>query len=1253
MNRIAFASRKARVLVVAAAGVLVCAAHGEPSRTNWLSELDLGRVRQGWGKARKDRSVSGAPMRVAGEAFSRGVGTHARSVFWIRCPADALRFQAKTGVDDSAKGTPGSVVFRVYADGKRLWDSGVMRPGQRAKPVDLPIRGARLLTLIVEDGGDGISYDHADWAEARILTEGGKPEAIAGPEEPREIRTPPFPKKPEIHGPSVYGCRPGRPFLYRIPATGQRPMRFAAEGLPSTIRLDPKRGVLEGTAPARGEYRALLRAENAFGKDSKPFKIVSGDVLALTPPMGWNHWYAHYQRVTDATIRQAADAMVESGMADVGYQYVCIDDCWMRAPKSKDPLRVGPLRDAQGNILPNGHFPDMKGLTAYIHAKGLKAGLYTSPGPFTCAGFAGSYGHEQQDVDRFVEWGFDFLKYDWCSYGRTLKRKPTLEDYKRPYRLMGRILRRARRDIVFNLCQYGMGDVWEWGREVGGNSWRTGGDLGFELNRIFEVALRNAAIGKWNGPGGWNDPDYIQIGYVGDARGGGLPRPCPLSPNEQYAFFSMWCLLAAPLFYSGDMTRLDPFTLNILCNPELIEVDQDPLGLCGKVHRIDENLFLLIKPLADGSRAVGLFNQGEFPAETTLEWRDLGLRGPQRVRDLWRRQDLGVFAGALPARVGRRSGEVYRFFPLEQPAPADRTETAADAAPWPHFFTGEILPPPQESRALEGPWTLCRKGAPGRIAVFAGPDAPRAAQIAAAEICERVRRLGFPKPRIARDPKEADAAAVLFELAAADDAGAAARLRSAGTEPVLRPEGYAIGCRRRKGRIWVTALGADAAGLCFAGKTLQQMLEPQGEKLLFHPRNVRDWPVFRLRSFKGEGQDWAALRAIGRWAPNGKFNCLDICYTTLGPDQWPRPSEAYKSFVREMARFMRPRGLDVMPFVNPYYLWKEHIEVSDEKDLEALARTCAIGPSAGCGRVMLCLDDFASKPVRREGRLYRVASPKDRERFGDDLARVNAAMIRDLYGRLRREFPSVKLYVVPPYYWTPRDDYRVGGERYLRRLSEAVPPDVRLVWTGPIVRSLRIARADVEHYQGLVRRKVMLWDNTIYARHNPRHYLFDPFATQYPDRFWELMSGEVHYNAAALEIYRVGLLCAGSYLWNPQAYDAQKTLRLALAAVAGPEAVEPALAFRDAFNAFWDKWMPRLGAADKFLRRVKEAKARFLSDQEIEALERAAKTLEETLAAFRKTCRNKTLVRECEIEARRFLGYREALRALRALPAAG
>ncbi|MDB6056995.1 MAG: Alpha-galactosidase [Verrucomicrobiales bacterium] len=456
-----------------------------------------------------------------------------------------------------------------------------------------------------------------------------------------QILTPKPQPAPRVNGPTIYGARPGHPFLYRIPAQGERPMKFSVKNLPNTLQLDPDTGIISGTTPGRGTYNLRFKAKNKHGSSQRTFRLVSGDTLSLTPSMGWNSWYAHYSRITDKMMREAADIMISTGMADVGYQYVNVDDCWMNTDVGNDPQRIGPFRDDHGTIMPTKHFPDMKGLADYIHSKGLKAGLYTSPGPLTCTHCGGAYEHEAQDAKQFADWGFDFLKYDWCSYGHITPRTAPLPELKKPYATMGALLQQQNRDILYNLCQYGMGNVWEWGTEVGGQSWRTSGDLGFELSKIFAVALKNSEHRAFQKPGGWNDPDYIQIGYIGNARGGGLPAPCPFTPTEQYSFMSLWSLMASPLFYSGDMTKLDDFTLNVLCNPEVIDINQDALGEGANVLRLTPTTFIMVKNLEDGGQAIGLCNASEEQTSMTANWSALGFKSKQHVRDVWRQKDLG------------------------------------------------------------------------------------------------------------------------------------------------------------------------------------------------------------------------------------------------------------------------------------------------------------------------------------------------------------------------------------------------------------------------------------------------------------------------------------------------------------------------------------------------------------------------------------------------------------------------------------
>jgi len=336
--------------------------------------------------------------------------------------------------------------------------------------------------------------------------------------------------------------------------------------------------------------------------------------------------------------------------------------------ETDDPELGGPARDESGNLLTNKRFPDMKSLTDYIHSKGLKAGTYTSPGPMTCAGHMGAYGHEEQDLNTIVGWGFDFLKYDWCYY-YMIARDQSLPELQKPYNLISELISRQSRDIVLNLCQYGMGDVWKWGKQVGGNSWRTAGDLGGSFEKIGIALFRdgfdvysNDSLHLYAGPGGWNDPDYLLFGYLSNWKGETVPTP--LTPNEQYTQMSLWALVAAPLIFSGDITRVDEFTLNVLTNDEIIEVDQDPLGKAG--FRVSQDGYCEVwkRELEDGSLAVGLFNRGEEPARVTAVWKDLGIQGKLKVRDLWQQKELGRHKDSFTSMVGRHGVVMVKISPL-------------------------------------------------------------------------------------------------------------------------------------------------------------------------------------------------------------------------------------------------------------------------------------------------------------------------------------------------------------------------------------------------------------------------------------------------------------------------------------------------------------------------------------------------------------------------------------------------------------
>jgi alpha-galactosidase len=346
--------------------------------------------------------------------------------------------------------------------------------------------------------------------------------------------------------------------------------------------------------------------------------------LARTPPMGWNSWNRYRLNINDAVIREQADALVKSGMKAAGYEYVVIDGGWEG------------YHDAQGAFCPNKFkFKDMKALCDYIHSLGLKVGIHTTPGPMTCSGREGSYGYENEDAQTFARWGIDFLKYDWCS--GSLVYKPGENPL--AYEKMHQAVLRTGRPMIYNLSQYGMEDVWKWGASVGAHMWRTTEDIADDYFNMAHIGFEQNGLEKYAGPGHWNDPDMLQVGNGG------------MTHDEYLTHMSLWCLLAAPLFAGNDLTKMSPATLEILTNPEVIAVDQDPAGIQG--HRVWQEgpREIWMKPLQDGSKAVGLFNLQENNLPITVNFKDLGLTGSVRVRDLWAHKDLGTFEGSFTATV--------------------------------------------------------------------------------------------------------------------------------------------------------------------------------------------------------------------------------------------------------------------------------------------------------------------------------------------------------------------------------------------------------------------------------------------------------------------------------------------------------------------------------------------------------------------------------------------------------------------------
>ena len=492
--------------------------------------------------------------------------------------------------------------------------------------------------------------------------------ALAQVDSGAEIRTPKAPATPRINGASIFGVRPDHPFLYHIPATGERPMEFNVANLPAGLSVHAKSGLITGKLSQPGQHVITLRAKNSKGAAEKQFKIVVGETIALTPPLGWNSWNCWGPTVDGDKVLKSAKAMVSSGLINHGWSYINIDDAWQGQ-------RGGKFNGIQGNE----KFPDLKGLCDQIHAMGLKVGIYSTPWVTSYAEYpggssenpegkwekpsipkrgnvnkkilpwaVGKYSFATNDALQWAAWGIDYLKYDWS---------PNEEPETRE---MANALRSSGRDIIFSLSNnspYKNAPV----ISTLANCWRTTGDIRDNWQSMSSKGFGQDKWAQYQSPGHWNDPDMLVIGYVG-GWGGRQPKPSNLTPDEQYTHITLWCLVSSPMLIGCDMERLDEFTFNLLSNDEVLGVSQDSLGTQATAVSKDGDACVYAKNLADGSKAVGFFNTGTNGTITvTAKWSDLKISGQQTVRDLWRQKDLGKFADKFELSIPPHGAELVKI----------------------------------------------------------------------------------------------------------------------------------------------------------------------------------------------------------------------------------------------------------------------------------------------------------------------------------------------------------------------------------------------------------------------------------------------------------------------------------------------------------------------------------------------------------------------------------------------------------------
>lgn len=476
---------------------------------------------------------------------------------------------------------------------------------------------------------------------------------------------------PRLNSPLRYGSRTNNDFYLPIACVGQRPLSFSAEGLPEGLRINSDTGIISGKVKKEAEYHILIKVENVHGKDSRELKIVIGETLALTPPLGWSSWNCFGSKIDDLKIKTAAQSMVSSGMAAHGYTYINIDDGWQGE------------RGGDTNALqPNSKFPDMKGLCEYIHSLGLKAGIYSTPWVKSYAGYNGGSAGEcircnmpdykfkglyfgekpyhNEDARQWAEWGFDYLKYDWSNW-------ELIEIID-----MHNALKECGRNITYSISNAGpLPMAAEFSKYA--NCWRTTKDITdhWEDTPVYKgMSSIGFAQDKWVKyaiPGHWNDPDMLVVGKLGwpwDKEVGNL-----LTHDEQITHITLWSILAAPLLSGCDLSCLDDFTISLLCNDDVIGVNQDPLGLQGhcakEIRQTDERGDAVVhsavyqKCLYNGDTAVAFFNRANSPAEITISFEELGIAGEKRVKDIWANEDIGKCTKHLSVQVPAHGAQYF------------------------------------------------------------------------------------------------------------------------------------------------------------------------------------------------------------------------------------------------------------------------------------------------------------------------------------------------------------------------------------------------------------------------------------------------------------------------------------------------------------------------------------------------------------------------------------------------------------------
>lgn len=626
--------------------------------TETVSVMDLGLNRASTHAyaLRPGKTVSNKVPSLGGKSMPDAFGVAGNCVLTYDLKGESQRLSGLIGVDDSVDKTfTDSVELQVYGDNKRLWGSGPLKSGDKPVTVDVDLKGVKRLELVQDFAGDHFMTMEIAWANMAITYRGNRPAAVypsPTPFQGKPFITPSGPETPRITGARVFGVCRGSPFLFTVTASGRKPMTYAAKNLPDGLKLDPQTGLITGSLKTQGEHRVLLTARNELGSVERELKLVVGDKISLAPAMGWNSWCVWLKKVDRQKVEKAAELLVSTGLKDHGYLYVNIDDGWQGTRGGKENA-----------LQANEKFPDMKGMCDKIHQLGLKAGIYHTPwmtsyGRYpggTSAHPDGKWTLEQdgksfsvgphsllnQDARQFAEWGIDFCKWDWI-----LNKAPEII-------AVSDALKKSGRDMICSLSNRALYELGPTFVEHG-NSWRIANDFLGRWTFAANIAFCGDRWAKYAGPGHWLDMDMLVCGVAWGKQTG-------LTADEQYVEMSMWCLMSSPIMISCELEKIDEFTLRLLTNDEVLDIDQDPLGKPARRTLTRGLLDIWVKDLEDGSKVVGFFNRSREPLEAAVDLKDLGLMGKCQVRDLWKRADLPDVEGQITINPRPHGVQLYKF----------------------------------------------------------------------------------------------------------------------------------------------------------------------------------------------------------------------------------------------------------------------------------------------------------------------------------------------------------------------------------------------------------------------------------------------------------------------------------------------------------------------------------------------------------------------------------------------------------------